>query len=333
MHNKQILTTNLDQLYRIGAQANQQAPAEKTDKSFQDIDAAIEEKIHHALWKDDVLRVTDHKEINVKVINRIAYLSGHLLGTTNLQRVEKALQTVDGIHGIHSNMVMDDELKQVVATALGPLEQLDHCKFFTGVSHGVVVLNGKVSSMQVRLLAEQCAASHPSVRGVINYIRVLGIDLDAEDQRLIQPPIGKEISFRDGVSGIIRQVVINPDNRRVISMIIQGHIYDSYRNLPLSNNSTAQAIEQCIVIPVSVIGHLTNNSGFLTIRSTDYARFQEFDDSLFSAPAREWVPPYPYCHDDVLFPVENQPGQTSPIPETEDQILSEELLANDSLGG
>jgi hypothetical protein len=76
----------------------------------------------------------------------------------------------------------------------------------------VVVLHGQVMNTDVRKSAEQCAASHPKVRGVINNIRVPGVDLGVQDDRLIQPPIGKVIYFRDGISGIVRQVVINPDN-------------------------------------------------------------------------------------------------------------------------
>jgi hypothetical protein len=54
---------------------------------------------------------------------------------------------------------------------------------------------------------------------------------------------------------------------------------------------------------MNVMGHLTNFSGFLTILSTDFAKFQKFDPAAFTTPKRDWVPPYPYCRDDVLFPV------------------------------
>ncbi len=266
-----------------------------------------------------------------------------MISTTNRQRVEKALQTVEGIHGSKSNLVIDDELMREVAASLELLEQIHHCKILTGISHEVVILNGEVSSMDVRRNAEQCAASHPKVRGVINYIRVPGVDLELQDHRLLQPPIGKEIYFLgDGIPGRVRQVVINPDNRRVVAMTIQGHYYNSRRNLTLSNNSGAQSAEQLLVIPMSIMGHLTKSSGFLTIQSTDFTKYQKFDASLFTAPNKDWVPPYPYCPDDVLFPVEyqqvdkkieNVPNQASSTLKMEEQVLIEQLLANDSLGG
>ena len=312
---------NIDEYQRCGEPGLSQIDAEKSLSPIQEIDASIEEKIHQALWKDDVLRATDYNEIEIHVKNGIVYLSGHLISTTNRQRVEKAIQTVDGILGIRSKLVLDDELTREVAASLGELEHLHHCKFFTGVSHGVVVLNGEVSSLEVRKSAEQAAASHPHTRGVINYIRVPGVDLDLQNQRFLQPPIGKEIYFRDGISGIVRQVVINPDNRLVTAMTIQGHLNDLHQNLAMSSDSAAPIMHQLLVIPIDVIGNLTNSSGFLTIKSTDYSKYQKFDASMFDTPANDWVPPYPYCPDEVLFAVEYP------------QALTEQIVANDSLGG
>jgi osmotically-inducible protein OsmY/uncharacterized protein YkvS len=314
----------------------------RNDSPIQKEDAAVDEKIHHALWKDDVLRSTDNDAINIQVINGIVYLSGHIAGSTNRQRIEKVLQTIDGIRGISSALIMDDELMREVAASLGQIEHIHQCKFFTGVSHGVVVLNGEVSSADVRKSAEQCAASHPNVRGVINYIRVPGVDLGIQDHRFLQPTIGEEICFRNGLTGIVRQVVINPDNRRVIAMTVQGNFYDSWRNLSLSNSSTAPSTEQLVVIPMSVMGHLTSSSGFLTIQSTDASKYEGFDAFLFVIPRHDWVPPYPYDRADVLFSIEyeqvenkfgNALSQALFTFKAEEQALGEQILANDSLGG
>jgi osmotically-inducible protein OsmY len=342
MDQKQVLPIIFDEIYRCGKTSRAQAGNEKSNDPANEIDTALKEKINSALWQDDVLRVTDYNEIDIYVKNRIVYLSGHMISATNEQRVKKVLQTIGGIYGFINNLVMDDELMYEVATSLGQLEKIHHCKFFTGVSNGFVTLNGEVSNTKVRLLAEQCAASHANVRGVINYIRIPGIDLGIQDQRLLQPPIGKEIYFRDGLSGIVQQVVINPDNRRVIAMAIQGNIYDSRQNPTLSNNSFAQPAKQLLFIPLDVVEYLTKDSGFLTIKSTDFTRYQKFDATLFAAPDKDWRPPYPYCPEDVLFPIHTQledsktgniPNPASALLETEEQIHSGDLLANDSLGG
>ena len=341
MYKEQVTHTNLDEISRC----EERSPMINHGKSLSPIqktDAAIKEKINNALWKDDVLRALDYYGIDVFVKNGTVFLNGHIVSTTSQNRIINAIQSIPGILEIKNNLVLDDELTREVAGSLGKLEHTFNCKFFTGVSHGAVVLHGEVSSVDVRLSAERCASSHPKVRGVINSIRVTGVDLGIQDYRLMQPPIGKEMCFLDGISGTVRQVVINPDNRRVVAMTIQGRFSESRRNLTLSNISAHHSAEQLLFIPVSVIGHVTKNSGFLTIKSTDSTKYQEFDASLFTDPNIDWTPPYPYCPEDVLFPIEYQRVdkkiedvliQVSSSNKTEMQKMSEELLYNDSLGG
>jgi hypothetical protein len=68
----------------------------------------------------------------------------------------------------------------------------------------------------------------------------------------------------------------------------------------------------------------------------------DFDPTLFNSPKNDWKAPYPYCPDDVLFPVEKREVEyqiLEQLPRSPfvvawvEQPLSEELLANDSLGG
>jgi osmotically-inducible protein OsmY len=342
MYKEQVLQTNLDEFSRC-EERMQMIDHGKSLSPIQKTDAAIKESVNNALWKDDVLRALEYYEIDVHVKNGVVYLNGHIVSTASQSRIKNAIRYIPGILEIKNNLVLDDKLTSEVAGALGKLEHTFNCKFFTGVSHGVVVLNGEVSSIDERMSAEQCAASHPKVRCVLNYIRIPGVDLGIPDHRFLQPSIGKKIYFRDGVSGTVRQVIINPDNRRVVAVTIQGSFDESRRNLTFSNFSDGQSVKQLLVIPKSVIEHVTKNSGFLTIQSTHSTMCQEFDASMFSAPNEDWLPPYPYCPDEVLFPVEYQqvdkifrnlvPKQDSSTLKTEAQVLTEELLFNDSIGG
>jgi hypothetical protein len=68
----------------------------------------------------------------------------------------------------------------------------------------------------------------------------------------------------------------------------------------------------------------------------------DFDAASFRTPDVDWSPPYPYCPDDVLFPVTKRKVEyqiLDQLPRSPfmvawvDQPLSKELLANDSLGG
>ena len=341
MYEDQALQTNLDELSRC-EERRRSPDYGKNLSPIQKTDAALKESVYNALWKDDVLRTLEYYEIDVQVRNGVVYLYGHIVGSSSQNRIRNAIQGIPGIVEIKNNLVLDDTLTSEVARALGDLEHTYNCKFFTGVSHGVVVLHGEVSRLDVRLSAEQCAANHPKVRGVINSIRVSGVGPGMQDYRLVQPPVGKKMYFLDGISGLVSQVVVNPNNRQVVAMVLQGHFDESRRKHNYSNFSDGPSAEQLLIVSVNVVRHVTKNSGFLTIRSTDSTKYQEFDASLFTTPDEEWLPPYPYCPDEVLFPIayqqedktfENVSNQVSSKPKTVMQKMSEELLYNDSLGG
>ncbi len=335
MNKDQVQQTKLDNFSRYEErrlmidQGKSLGPTQKTD-------AAIRAYINNALWDDRVLRALDYHQIDVKVKSGVGYLNGHILSTISQSRIKNALRAIPGLLEIKNNLILDDKLTTEVAASLGKLEHTYACKFFTGVTHGVVTLNGEVSHSAGRDRAEQCAANHPQVRGVINYIRVPGVDLGPQDHRFIQPAIGKKFYFRDGIFGIVTKVVINPDNRRVVAMTIQGHFGEFRRKLTFSNISSRQTVVQWLVIPMSAVGHLTKNSGFLTIPSTDSTKYQKFDASHFTVPNTDWMPPYPYRPADVLWPVAYQQADSSlasSTRQTADQRLIEELLYNDSIGG
>jgi hypothetical protein len=68
----------------------------------------------------------------------------------------------------------------------------------------------------------------------------------------------------------------------------------------------------------------------------------DFDPTRFSTPKNGWKAPYPYCPEDVLFPVEKWDVEDQILEQFPrspfvfawvEQPLGEELLINDSLGG
>lgn len=314
-------------------------------KSFHPIqtnDAAIKECIYNAFWKDDVLRAIEYSEIDVHVKNGVVYLNGHIVSTTSQNRIENAMRAIPGILGIKNNLVLDDKLTFQVAASLATLEHTYNCKFFTGASHGVVSLNGIVSDENVKLLAEKCVASNPNVRAVINNVRVSGAELESPDQPFLQPAIGEIIYFLDGVSGVVKQVIMNPNNRRVIAMTVHGKFIDLRNEPNLQTDGKARLSEQLVTVPMNAVRYLTQTSGFLHINSNARKRYMAFDSDSFTTPKVDWVPPYPYCPNDVLFPVEKREMEyqiLEQLPRSpflvawEEQPLREQLLANDSLGG
>jgi osmotically-inducible protein OsmY/uncharacterized protein YkvS len=309
---------------------------------IQEKDVILREAIHRAFWKDDVLRAIEYGEIDVHVKNGTVYLSGHIVGAGSQSRIKNAIRTVPDIRAIKNDLVLDDKLTVDVAAALGTVEHTHDCKFFTGASHGVVSLNGLVHDETVRVLAEKCAVSNPNVRGVINHIRINGSEPQTQDQPFRQPTIGEIIYFLDGIAGVVHQVIINPNNRRVIAMTVHVKFSREQEELTALNNAEPRLLEQLIVVPMKTVRYLTKVSGFLYINSNENDQYQEFDPASFYTTNWDWKPPYPYCPDDVLFPVEYLTANTqitygprrlrsATVPE--DSIFRDQLLANDSLGG
>jgi osmotically-inducible protein OsmY len=305
-------------------------------------DASLAHEVDQALWKDAAFRAADYDSIAVHASGGIVHLYGHVSSLTNQHRAERALQNIPGLLGVNNDLIPDDRLLAEVATALGSLEHTYDCKFFTGVSHGVVLLSGEVDNATIRSLAEKCAADNPNVRGVLNSVHIRGTSVDLLDQPFLQPATGAEIFFLDGISGRVRQVIINPDNRRVVAMTIQGRFADQRQELQSLNNGEARPPERLIVLSMNLVRYLTKVSGFLDIHSNERKRYMEFDPARFVAPPKDWKAPYPYRPGDVLFRVEHREveGQLSQqllqspfAVALEEQSLREQLIANDSLGG
>jgi hypothetical protein len=206
----------------------------------------------------------------------------------------------------------------------------------------VISLNGIVSAENVKLLAEQCVSGHPDVRAVINNVSISGAESELTDRPFLQPMIGEIIYFLDGIFGVVRQVIIDPNNRRVVAMTVRGQFADQRQELKSLNSAEARSPERLVVLSMDLVRHLTRVSGFLHINSSERERYLDFDPASFRAPNVDWTPPYPYCPDDVLFPLEKQaaevqtlersPGSPSTVA-LDEQLRWEQLLANDSLGG
>jgi osmotically-inducible protein OsmY len=320
MQPAQLPVTNPDEFSRC-EERKQKADHKQSLNPIQKTDAVLKRLIERALGRDDILRAIEY-EINVQVKNGIVYLYGHIVNISSKRRIENAIRSIPDIRGMQNHLVLDDKLTLEVAGSLGELERIYGCKFFTGASHGVISLNGNVKDENVKLLAEQRAASHPNVRGVVNNVRVAGVEQDLQERPFLQPAIGAIIYFLDGVSGVVKQVIINPDNRRVKAMIIRGRFTDQH------DTHTSRGPVHLVAVPMNEVRYLTGVSGFLYIKSNERNRYTEFNPDGFFTPENSWSPPHPYCPEDVLFSVKRQ-------KEVEYQVLeqprSKELLTGASL--
>jgi hypothetical protein len=135
---------------------------------------------------------------------------------------------------------------------------------------------------------------------------------------------------------------MNPNNRRVLAMIVWGQFVDQRRKPKPSVYGETQSPERLIVLAMDTVRYLTADSGFLHIKSDETERYKDFDSRSFRSPNMDWTPPYPYCPDDILFPIEQREmkyQRLKKFPRSlfvlawEENSLREQLLANDSLGG
>ena len=264
-------------------------------------DRFISEEVDRALWKDVVLRDTDYYEIDVQVRDGIITLNGHVITSMNQWRAVTAANNIPGSLGVNSHLIPDDKLTLMVAKALGNFEPVLGNQLFAKVENGLVILIGEVSSTLLRDQAEQCIADIPWVRGIINEIRVTGIVLDPEDQRFLQPGIGKELLFKDGLSVTIQKVIVNPHKRRVVAVVVLGRFPSPLSQELNFQNGEKTNLARLKVLPVSMILHLTRSAGLIRINSTEITENEEYDSSRYITPNQDWLPPYPYCTDEVLF--------------------------------
>jgi osmotically-inducible protein OsmY len=297
----QTTLTKLDPLFKCQDRPWIAVEEKKHLSSKQKIDRTIARKVDRAMWKDRVLRGTAYGKIDVHVANGIVTLVGHVVSAMNQWRVERAVNSVPGVLGISDRLVEDDQLAVDVASSLAWIEQLYGEKFFTGVQNGVVVLSGTVSSGKIRDLAEHTAAGNPNVRGIINCVRAPGIDLSTEDVRFIQPVIGERIAFSDGLSGTVEQVIINPDNRRVVGMTLRGRFLPKSARVGAAQGNDDRTPIGLVVIPVNSILALTQTSGMLSMASSDSSQVQVFERANYFIPKSGWIPPFPYCPAEVLL--------------------------------
>lgn len=264
-------------------------------------DSLIADDVDRALWKDTVLRMTDYDEIDVRVSDAVITLNGHVITSMNQWRAESAVDNIQGALDVKSYLIPDDKLTLEIAGALGQMEQLEGCKFFTRVENGLAVLGGEVTSTELRDEAEKRVSEIPEVRGILNKIHVSGEAPEPDERRFLQPTIGAELYFKDGVSVTIRKVVINPHNRLVTAVVVLGQIQDSLRKFQSAAYRAEQIPERLLVVSIDLLLILTPGSGFIQVNSDETAQFASYDPSRYITPDKDWLPPYPYCTAEVLF--------------------------------
>lgn len=254
-----------------------------------------------ALWEDTILRRTEYRQIHVDVENGIAYLSGYVSSPSMSTGAEKAAYKADGIWKVVNHLAIDSEMKLAVSQAIGKDPHTKNARIFVGVNNGFVTLTGQAPDLKGRSAAQEEAAAIPKVRGVINSIRVPGLDLDVEDQRALQPAIGTGIYATDIIIGFVEKVVVNPENRLVTAILANAVFPDPDQTGSNWLRNEHRYVERRIIIPIGSVRHQTASSVFLKEKSAVVAGSNDFDPVSYVPAPHDWEPPYPYKHEDVLL--------------------------------
>ena len=265
------------------------------------LDDALTVEVKHALWSDEILRNTDYQEIGVSVEDGIVKLRGHVISMMNKTRTERAASSVAGVLGLENDLVLDQDLANGVAQALGHDEHTRFAGISVGAQNGFITLNGHVHSADIRESAEAIAASVPQVRGVINCLQAPNVVIDPKEHQVWQPLIGKEVSAADMQLGHVERVIIDPRNRRVTAFVARGSFpepgdKDGYRS---PGEDVPQ--ERSVIIPIDAVRYATDSSVLLKVSGAEAALYRAFAPADFVYPPAGWQPPYPYHWEQVLF--------------------------------
>ena len=265
------------------------------------LDDGLVAEVKAALWSDEILRNTDYNEIRVSVEDGIVRLQGHMSTWRNKTRAEEIAFSVVGALGVENDLILDQDLANGVAQALGNDERTRFAQISVGAQNGFITLNGRVDRADIREAAEAIAASVPQVRGVINYIQAPNVVIDPKEHLVWQPLIGKQVSATDMLLGQVESVIINPRNRRVTAFVARGYFpepgdKDGYR-LPGEDHQP----ERSVVIPIDTVRYATDSSVLLEISGAEAALYRAFAPADFVSPPAGWQSPYPYRWEQVLF--------------------------------
>jgi osmotically-inducible protein OsmY len=272
------------------------------------LDDALAAEVKAALWSDEILRNTDYNEIGVSVKDGFVRLQGHVSTWRNKTRTEEAACSIPGVLGVQNDLVLDQDLANRVAQALGNNEYTRSARISVGAKNGFITLNGRVDCANIREAAETIAASVPQVRGVINTIQAPNVVIDPKEYLVWQPLIGKEVSATDMQLGHVERVIINPRNRRVTAFVVRGAFPDPAGKDNFRSPGEEAQPEQSVVIPIEAVRYATDSSVLLEVGGAEAALYRSFELADFINPPAGWQPPYPYHWKQVLFVREGAEG-------------------------
>lgn len=264
-------------------------------------DSTLIREVDRTLRKDTGLLRTVADQIHVSAQDGVISLEGYVSNTAQKNRAEEGARRVSGVIAVQNCLVVDDNLKIAAAGATAKIPLSYRERIFVGAHNGFIILNGEVSTVEARMEAEARAGDVPQIRGVINSIRVPDAEIEFPEPRALQPRIGAGVYAKDMALGTVERVIVNPVNRLVVAILVDGWFPDPNENRARWFPGDEAMVRRKVVIPVPTIRHLTETAVLLEINSTEASRMDDFDQIDFALPEASWRIPYPYHREDVLL--------------------------------
>ena len=255
------------------------------------LDEVLLERILERMWKEQSIRILDYQDIGVDVNNGEVLLSGHVSKSLNKYLAEECAKKVERIRSVRNNIIVDDDLRVMVAHALAADPHTRPYDIHVGCHHGWINLTGAVPDDDVRSRIEWVVSGVPYVRGVIGLPRIVNEAMGIVRRR-IQPEVGSEVIGKDGLVGVVSKVVINPRGRLVSHLLIQK--FEIQQGTRVAREFS---------IPIDNVASSRLGTIWLD-RNLGIDRLNLADPKQYSVPSDDWIPPFPYKHGQVFWRIE-----------------------------
>jgi osmotically-inducible protein OsmY len=265
-------------------------------------------EVKRALREERILRGAQTRGIHVNARYGFISLNGYVPDSSQRTRAEKAACRIPGVLGVENRLVVDRDLKIAATKAVAQVSDVPIKRIFVGAHNGFITLKGEIPSLESRRAAEELAGDVPQIRGVLNTLQVPGLAVEFPEPRALQPAIGARVHATDLVLGHIEQIIINPVNRLVTAILVDG-MFSEPRGNRMRWFLDEVLRQRKVVIPVHTIQHMTDTAVFLEVAAS---QFEDFDPASFVPPDANWQPPYPYHPEHVLLSKPAESVQSNP---------------------
>lgn len=259
-------------------------------------DDELERDVEEALQREELLRVLA-LPVRAEVTDGVVRLRGHVHNRALAARAEEVARSVPGVVDVRNELVVDHELLQQVVASVQADEATRHLVgYFLRVRDGVVEVTGTVPSLEAARALERAIARVPGVRGIANHMT--GLEIPSGWREVVQPEVGQAVYATDQELGRVESVVVDPDSRRVLAVVVAGDFPDA----GAPPFAAGPLWERRVVVPLEDVERVTPGGVFLRVHAGEAAERPDLREEDYPLAPEGWTPPFPYDRHHVRWP-------------------------------